>query len=196
MPYAVAHRCANLRCSLSAVRCPLFTVHRPLPLRPVPFRPRQPVVVPRALRELAALVLCCLLLQALMLPAQRTAQRLHVHLAPLLALGWSAPAPTPFTEHGRRARDGHQGHGHAEAAAHAHQDEDGHDVVFLDSHDADTPASAATVIKRHLFDQDSAWAGPALLPAVMLAQAVTGDPPLRPFSHVQTPLERPPRAFG
>ncbi len=154
--------------------------------------------MPRALRELTALVLCCLLLQALMLPAQRTAQRLHVHLAPLLALEWSPPAPAPtlFTEHGQRAPRADHRHGHTDAAAHAHQGEEGHDVVFLNSHDADTSTSAAAVIKRHLFDQDSASTGPALVPAATRTQGVSGDPPLRRHSHVETPLERPPRALG
>ena len=150
--------------------------------------------MPHALRELAALVLCCLLLQALMLPAQRTAQRLHVHLAPLLALEWSAPAPTLFTQRGHRTPQA--AHGHADAAAHAHSGEDGNDVMVLAMHDADPPASAATVIKRHLFDQDAAWDRHALVPAATRAQAVTGEPPLHPRSHVETPLERPPRALG
>lgn len=154
--------------------------------------------MPRALRELAALVLCCLLLQALMLPAQRTAQRLHVHLAPLLALDWSAPAPTLFTERGQRApqADHGHGHGHAQAAAHAHSGEEGDDAMVLAAHEADPPASAATVVKRHLFDQDAAWAGPAATSAATPARAVAADAPLHHRSHVEPPLERPPRALG
>ena len=160
--------------------------------------------VPRALRELAALVLCCLLLQALMLPAQRTAQRLHVHLAPLLALDWSAPAPTLFTERGHRApvaEHGHvdaraDAHAHAYAAAHAHSGEEGNDVMVLAAHDADSSASAATVIKRHLFDQDAAWAVAVATQAAPPARAVAADAPLRLRSRVEPPLERPPRALG
>ena len=156
--------------------------------------------VPRALRELATLVLCCLLLQALMLPAQRTAQRLHVHLAPLLALEWSAPAPTLFTERGRRAPEaehGHVGaHAHAYAAAHAHRGEEGNDVMVLAAHDVDSSASAASVIKRHLFDQDAAWAAPAATLAAPPARAVAADSPLHHRWRVEPPLERPPRALG
>ena len=150
--------------------------------------------VPRALRELATLVLCCLLLQALMLPAQRTAQRLHVHLAPLLALEWSAPAPTLFTERGRRAPEAE--HGHAYAAAHAHRGEEGNDVMVLAAHDVDSSASAASVIKRHLFDQDAAWAAPAATLAAPPARAVAADSPLHHRWRVEPPLERPPRALG
>ncbi len=154
--------------------------------------------MPRALRELAALVVCCLLLQALMLPAQRTAQRLHVHLAPLLALDWSAPAPTLFTERVYRAPEadhGH-GHGHAQAAAHAHSGEEGHDVMVLAAQDAEPSASAATVLKRHLSDQDAAWAGSAAAPAATPARVMAADAPLLQRSHVEPPLERPPRALG
>ena len=156
--------------------------------------------VPRALRELAALVLCCLLLQALMLPAQRTAQRLHVLLAPLLALEWSAPAPTLFTERGRRAPEAEHGHAHAHAhsyaAAHAHRGEEGNDVMVLAAHDVDSSASAASVIKRHLFDQDAAWAAPAATLAAPPARAVAADSPLHHRWRVEPPLERPPRALG
>ena len=151
---------------------------------------------PRALRELAALVLCCLLLQALMLPAQRTAQRLHVHLAPLLALDWSAPAPTLFTERGHRAPQADRGHGHAHAAAHTHSGEEGNDVMVLAAHDADPPASAAAVLKRHLFDQDATWSRPAAVPPATPARARAADAPLHHRSHVEPPLERPPRAMG
>ena len=152
--------------------------------------------VPRAMRELAALVLCCLLLQALMLPAQRTAQRLHVHLAPLLALGWSVPSPTLFTERGHRAQQVEQGHGHSHAAAHTHRGEEGNDVMVLAAHDIDSPSSAAAVIKRHLFDQDAAWARPAMVPATTPAQGAIGEPPLQIRSRVDLPLERPPRVRG
>lgn len=150
--------------------------------------------MPRALRELAALVLCCLLLQALMLPAQRTAQRLHVHLAPLLALDWSVPAPPFFYERGHRTPEAEHGHGHAHAAAHAHSAEDGKDVMVLAAHDADPPASAAAVLKRHLFDQDAAWAVRAAVPHPTLTRVAAADAPLRPRSHIEPPLERPPRA--
>ena len=143
---------------------------------------------------MAALVLCCLLLQALMLPAQRTAQRLHVHLAPLLALDWSAPAPSLFTERGHRAPVA--AHGHADAAAHAHSGEEGNDVMVLAAHDADSSASAATAIKRHLFDQDAAWAVAVATQAAPPARAVAADAPLRLRSRVEPPLERPPRALG
>lgn len=146
-----------------------------------------------AWRELAALVLCCLLLQALMLPAQRTAQRLHVHLAPLLALDWSAPAPTYFSERGQRAPQAEHGHGHAHAAAHTHSGEDGKDVMVLAAHDADPPTSAAAVFKRHLFDQDAAWSLHAAVPHATTAQVAAADAPLRPRSHTEPPLERPPR---
>ena len=165
----------------------------------MPFRPSTVpylLSVPRALRELAALVLCCLLLQALMLPAQRTAQRLHVHLAPLLALEWSAPAPTLFTERGRRAPEADRGHAHAHAAAHAHSGEEGNDVMVLAAHDVDSSASAASVIKRHLFDQDAAWAAPAATLAAPPARAVAADSPLHHRWRVEPPLERPPRALG
>ena len=158
--------------------------------------------VPRALRELAALVLCCLLLLALMLPAQRTAERLHVHLAPLLALEWSAPAPTLFTERGNRAPvagHGHaavHAHGHAYAAAHVHSGEEGNDAMVLAAHDADSSASAAAARKRHLFEQDAAWAITVATPTAPPARAVAADAPLRPPSRVEPPLERPPRALG
>lgn len=158
--------------------------------------------MPRALRELAALVVCCLLLQALMLPAQRTAQRLHVHLAPLLALDWSAPAPTLFSERGSRAHEadhghGHgHGHGHTQAAAHAHSGEEGNDVMVLAAHDAEPSASAATVLKRHLSDLDAAWAGSAAAPPATPARVMAADAPLLQRSHVEPPLERPPRALG
>lgn len=146
------------------------------------------------MRELATLVLCCLLLQALMLPAQRTAQRLHVHLAPLLALDWSAPAPTFFSERGQRALQAERGHGHAQAAAHAHSAEDGKDVMVLATHDADPLANAAAVLKRHLFDQDATWALTAAVPRVASARAVAADAPPHHRSHIEPPLERPPRA--
>ena len=174
----------------------------PLALRPfatVPVRPSSVTSVssvPRALRELAALVLCCLLLQALMLPAQRTAQRLHVHLAPLLALEWSAPAPTLFTERGHRAPVAEHGHAHSYAAAHAHSGEEGNDVLVLSADDADSSATAVAAIKRHLFDQDAAWAAPAATLAAPPARAVAADAPLHPRSRVEPPLERPPRALG
>ena len=165
------------------------------PLRPLPHRPPLLSSVPRALRELAALVLCCLLLQALMLPAQRTAQRLHVHLAPLLAPDWSLPTSALFTERRQRAPDTDHGHGHTQAAAHAHSGEEGRDMMLLAAHDADPPASAAAVLKRHLFDQDATWARSAAASAATPARVVAADPPPHPRSHVEPPLERPPRAL-
>ena len=175
--------------------------------------------MPPALRWLAGLVVFCLLLQSLLLPAQRTAARTHVHIGAVWAQAWAEAWPgiarspaaearqqgqvevaprSLFMHAGARAHD--QGaahaHAHAHAAKHDHDGHDGDDAVALNGVDAEDPASAAAVLKRHLFDHDAVSSQlPACLTAVP-APVIASETSRHHRSHIEPPLERPPRARG
>jgi len=172
---------------------------------PPPPTLRHPATRPQALQGLAYLLVVCLLLQSLLLPAQRTAARMHVHLGSVwaqpLADAWSDPAPRALFVHARalkqHASAAHaNSHAHAHPASHDHTGHDGDDSVALSSSGSEDPASAAAVLKRHFFENDTVGSQPQSWSTAAPTQAVASDAPLRHRSHVQPPLERPPRARG
>lgn len=163
--------------------------------------------LPHSLRWLAGLVVVCLLLQSLQLPAQRTAARLHVHMAPawaqLWAGAWGDPAAPAIFVHGsglgRDAAAAHPGahaHSHAHPAKHDHTGHDGDDIVVLGSAHSEDPASATAVLKRHLFDHDTVGSQPLAWITAVATQTVASVASLHHRSHIEPPLERPPRARG
>ncbi len=134
----------------------------------------------RALRWLACLVMLCLGLQSLMLPAQRTAERSHFHLAD------GHPPASDFD----------QLHAHSDLAVHSHEAGHAGDAVYVSAPDREASASHHAGMKRLLLDFDGLWPDTRIWAAGMAAPAFDVALASGHRSHVEPPLERPPRARG
>ena len=149
-----------------------------------------------ALRWVAGFVLLCVLVQALLIPAQRINERTHFHVSSG-GSEWTAPTPSQRVA---RALFAHRDAGHDEAAPHQHaalQDHDHgarDDVVYITDHETlSANRHAAPSVKRLLLDQDGLWA--SVVPVLVIAVARVTH--VKSTAHVSTrnelPLERPPR---
>ena len=149
-----------------------------------------------AWRWVAGFVLLCVLVQALLIPAQRINERTHFHVSSS-DRAWTAPMPNQSVA---RAVFAHRAAAHDEALPHQHaalQDHDHGeraDVVYVSEHDTPSAIRQATTVKRLLLDQDGLWA--SVEPVLVITVARVGF--IKSTSRVSTsnelPLERPPRA--
>lgn len=150
-----------------------------------------------AWRWVVGIVLLCVILQALLIPAQRIAERTHFHLSRSSVRVGAPPTPSQSVA---RAVFAHRVEAHDEALPHQHATLEAHDhgtradVVYLSDQESPPPSPHAASSKRLLLDQDGLWA--AVLPVLLIA--VTRVLHVKSSSRVSTrnelPLERPPRA--
>ncbi|CAN5191934.1 hypothetical protein BH11PSE10_BH11PSE10_15470 [soil metagenome] len=165
--------------------------------------PTPPAASPQrvALRWVAGLVLLCLLMQALLIPAQRINERTHFHLSSNGSSAWTAPTPSQSVARAVFAhrRDVGSAAAHDEALAHQHtalQDHDHGaraDVVYVG--DQETPAAShhAAGSKRLLLDQDGLWAALLAVIAISVARVAHVNATAHVGTRNELPLERPPR---
>lgn len=153
------------------------------------------VAVRRCLAWFVALLVA---LQAVLVPAQRTADQAHVHrqVQPVLtaASTWlKPPAATGFFRHKRDTQqDHHTAHGRHEGAAHVH--EPGRDdVVYVAAHEPVSAAAPTAPLKRLSLDVDAALQRDPVVPVLVSRPAPDGQVALRFDSRTEAPLERPPR---
>lgn len=168
---------------------------------------------------LTYVVLLCLCVQALLLPAQRAAERAHFHLAaagaPTMALGHEASGQVDRLEHsesrgdsehheenhGRDGRDRRQhlhdhGHAHSQLAVHDHEHGDADDVVYADVRDAEPTTGQAPGLKRILLDLDGPWMARAPNLSDQPSRLAFVESTSSYRTQIVLPLERPPRARG
>ena len=148
---------------------------------------------------MAGLVLLCVLAQALLLPAQRTSERLHFHLGGAAATALANLPPTPptfasvvFTH--RQAVDlGEVPHAHWGLQDHEHGRLAGVVYVSDDSGPLHGSQGGQGVNKRLLLDQDGLSS--SFAPWLLLTAARVGfiKSTLRLHTRSEPPLERPPR---
>ena len=174
---------------------------------PRPFA--QPLRSPRdsfrrsaGLRFWVGLVLLCIGLQSVLLPAQRTHAQAHFHLGASRAnedaghhsgaANQSAAIHRDQADDDDDAEEADRDHHHIQIGNHTHAiDRD--DVVYVDEGDSDASSAATQGLKRASLDFDGIWPSTTAFVATAprQAHACAMTPSYR--SHVAPPLERPPR---
>ena len=137
-----------------------------------------------------------MLIQALLIPAQRINERTHFHVSSS-GRAWTAPTPNQSVA---RAVFAHRAAAHDEALPHQHTAVQAHDhgertdVVYVSDHDTPSADRQAPTIKRLLLDQDGLWASVEPVLVITVARVIHVKSTLRVNSRSELPLERPPRA--
>ena len=151
-----------------------------------------------ASRACVGFVLLLVALQALLLPAQRTAQRAHFHLANSSTQVRDAVAADALIDPRILAtlRPGHDHHGaaHSHSQLGFHQHDPSSDVVYVDADDTRSVAGSTPVLGRAALDIDAVWARD-LIEIIALPTVVPIVEATQPFrSRIEPVPERPPRA--
>lgn len=150
-----------------------------------------------AWRWVAGFVLLCVLVQALLIPAQRINERTHFHVSSSRV--WTAPTPSRSVARAVFAHREAHDEAHNEAQPHQHGALQNHDhglradVVYVSDQDTASASRHTLVAKRLVLDQDGLWA--ALLPALVIqvARVVHIKSTVLVSTRNELPLERPPR---
>ena len=151
---------------------------------------------------MAGFVLLCVLVQALLIPAQWINERTHFHVSSSSSNSSSEGVWTPpaASQSEARAVFAHRRAAHDEALPHQHaalQDHDHGaraDVVYVNDQEKTPSASLhATRTKRLALDHDGLWS--ALLPplVVTVARIIHVKSAVLVGTRNEPPLERPPR---
>ncbi len=153
-------------------------------------------------------VLLCLLVQALLIPAQRISERNHFHVSSSASLvgraetadraapAWSArrldqSGVRAVFEHRAPAQDQETAHRHAGLQDHEHGERA--DVVYVSTDDDRSKASPLPSVKRLLLDQDGLWAGVLPRAVIACARVAHARSTLLMRTRTELPLDRPPR---
>ena len=147
-------------------------------------------------RWVVGFVLLCVILQALLIPAQRINERTHFHLNRSSVRVGTPPTPSQSVA---RAVFAHRVDAHDEAQPHQHAALEAHDhgaradVVYLSDQETPSPSQHAASSKRLLLDQDGLRA--AVLPVfvITVARVLHVKSSSRVSTRNELPLERPPR---